>query len=91
MNQAKNDLKAALQKEGQPQHRDVPESVESVPVQHAQRRRSRQGKKIVSGHFEKAVHRQLKIICLETDATIQDLLADSLNLLFEKHGKAPIA
>ncbi len=91
MNRAKNDLKAALQQEGQPSSRDVPESVDPAPVQHAQRRPSRQGKKLISGHFDKDVHYQLKLLCLETDSTIQDLLAESLNLLFEKHGKAPIA
>lgn len=95
MNRAKNDLKSALQKEGvlpeSNRQLPVPEPVDPVPVAHAHRRRSRQGKKIVSGHFEKAVHRQLKVICLETDSTIQELLADSLNLLFEHHGKDPIA
>lgn len=91
MNQAKNDLKAALQKEGQPSSRDTSESVDQAPVEHPQRRPSRQGKKLISGHFDKDVHYQLKLLCLETDSTIQDLLAESLNLLFEKHNKDPIA
>ena len=91
MDSAKNDLKTALQQEGQPQRSDTPESVDQAPVEHAQRRPSRQGKKLISGHFDKDVHYQLKLLCLETDSTIQDLLADSLNLLFEKHEKAPIA
>ena len=91
MKQAKNNLKSALQQEGQPPGSDTPESVDQAPVQHAHRRPSRQGKKLISGHFDKAVHFQLKVICLETDSTIQQLLADSLNLLFEKHDKEPIA
>ena len=86
MNQAKNDLKTALQQEAKP-----PRSRTSESVGPSSRRPSRQGKKLISGHFEKAVHFQLKVICLETDATIQELLADSLNLLFEKHDKEPIA
>lgn len=91
MKQAKNDLKSALQQEGQPPISDTPESVAPAPGQHAQRRPSRQGKKLISGHFDKAVHYQLKVICLETGSTIQGLLAESLNLLFEKHDKEPIA
>ena len=91
MKQANNDLKTALQQEGQPPISDTPKSVDQAPVEHAQRRPSRQGKKLISGHFDKDVHYQLKLLCLETDSTIQDLLAESLNLLFEKHNKDPIA
>ena len=91
MNRAKNDLKTALQQEGQPSSNDTPELVDQAPVEHAQRRPSRQGKKLISGHFDKDVHYQLKLLSLETDSTIQQLLADSLNLLFEKHDKEPIA
>ncbi|MCG9132726.1 hypothetical protein J5I95_13695 [Candidatus Poribacteria bacterium] len=91
MNPAKNDLKAALQKEGQPPGSDTPKSVDPAPVEPSSRRPSRQGKKLISGHFDKDVHHQLKVICLETDSTIQKLLAESLNLLFEKHKKEPIA
>ena len=28
---------------------------------------------------------------LETDATVQDLMREALNDLFQKHGRAPIA
>lgn len=91
MNRSKNDLKAALQPVATPASRDIPESVESEPVEQSHRRPSRRDKKLIAGHFEKAVHFQLKVICLETDSTIQELLSDSLNLLFEKHDKEPIA
>lgn len=91
MNRSKNNLKAALQPVAEPPSRDTSESVESEPVEQPYRRPSRRDKKLIAGHFDKAVHFQLKVICLETDATIQELLADSLNLLFEKHDKEPIA
>ena len=52
---------------------------------------SRQGKKAVTGHFDPAVSRQLKQLALDRDTTVQSLLAEALNVLFEKYGKNPIA
>ena len=43
---------------------------------------SRQGKKAISGHFDKDVHRQLKVLALEKDTSIQNLLSQALNALF---------
>lgn len=61
-----------------------PEKAQSVPP-------SRAGKKIVSGHFDPAVTRQLKQLALDQEATVQSLLAEALNDLFAKHGKQRIA
>lgn len=52
---------------------------------------SRQGKKMISGHFDKDVHRQLKMLALEKDTSIQGLLSEALNALFERNNKPPIA
>ena len=52
---------------------------------------SRQGKKMISGHFNKDVHRQLKMLAIEKDTSIQDLLSEALNALFERNNKPPIA
>ena len=52
---------------------------------------SRQGKKMISGHFDKDVHRQLKMLAIERDTSIQDLLSEALNALFERNNKPPIA
>lgn len=52
---------------------------------------SRQGKKAITGFFDPVVSRQLKQIGLEEDKTVQALLAEALNDLFEKYGKNPIA
>lgn len=52
---------------------------------------SREGKKAVTGHFAPEVSKQLKMLALEEDSTIQSLLAEALNDLFEKRGKSPIA
>jgi hypothetical protein len=52
---------------------------------------SRLGKKTIAGHFDPAVSRQLRALGLEHDRTVQDLLSEALNGLFEKYGKPPIA
>jgi hypothetical protein len=54
-------------------------------------RSSRQGKKIISGHFDPAVSRQLKQLALDQNSNIQALLAEALNDLFIKHGRKPLA
>ncbi len=62
----------------------TPKSTVAVPP-------SRQGKKMISGHFDKDVHRQLKMLAIEKDTSIQDLLSEALNALFERNNKPPIA
>jgi hypothetical protein len=52
---------------------------------------SRQGKKAISGFFDRAVSRQLKQIGIDHDKTGQELLAEAINGLFQKYGKPPIA
>jgi hypothetical protein len=51
---------------------------------------SRIGKKAITGHFEPAAARQLKMLGVESDRSIQSLLEEALNDLFRKHGKSPI-
>ena len=50
-------------------------------------RPSRTGRKLVAGHFDPKVAKQLKILAAEEDTTIQALLEEALNLLFVKKGK----
>ena len=52
---------------------------------------SRQGKKFIGAYFEPEVSKQLKILAAETEKTSQALLAEALNLLFERYRKNPIA
>jgi len=52
---------------------------------------SRKDKKIISGHFDLAVSKQLKQIAAEEDKTIQELLGEALNDLFIKKNRLPIA
>ncbi len=52
---------------------------------------SRAGKKAIAGFFDPAVSRQLKEIGLEKDMSVQALLREALNDLFEKYGRSRIA
>ena len=48
-------------------------------------------KRLVGGHFSPAVQQQVRIIAASQDATIQSVLAEALNDLFEKQGYPRIA
>ena len=52
---------------------------------------TRRGTKQVSGHFEPTVLRQLKQIGLDEDMTVQELLGEALDLLFQSRGRPTIA
>jgi hypothetical protein len=52
---------------------------------------SRVGKKVIAGHFDPAVIRQIKILAVNQDSSIQALLTEAMNDLFEKHNLKPIA
>lgn len=51
-------------------------------------RPSRVGTKLVAGHFDPRIARQLRMIAVEEDTTVQALLEEALDLLFVKKGKA---
>jgi len=53
-------------------------------------RTSRVGTRLIAGHFDPAVARQLRLLAAEEDTTIQALLAEALNLLFVKKGKGKL-
>ena len=54
------------------------------------KRPSREGRRLVAGHFEPAVARQLKLLAAEEDTTVQALLEEALDLLFVKKGRGAI-
>lgn len=56
-----------------------------------QRGHARQEKKLIGGHFDKAVHYQLKLMALERECSVQHLLAEALDYLFTHNGKNTIA
>ncbi len=52
---------------------------------------SRQGKKTIIGYFDPDVIKQLKLIGIEEDLSIQSMMQEAINDFFTKHSKAQIA
>lgn len=52
---------------------------------------SRKGQKLIGAWHDPVVQKQLKILSAETGRSIRELHAEALNMLFERHGKNPIA
>ena len=52
---------------------------------------ARAGKRLIGGHFDKAVSRQLRELAAREDATVQALLAEAMNMLFAARGLPQIA
>lgn len=75
--------------QGEMQRADAPPP--PAPVSQSYVAPSRRGKKVVSGHFDTEVSKQLKLLCVEHDTSLQALLTEALNDLFTKYGKSPIA
>jgi hypothetical protein len=48
---------------------------------------TRLGSRQVSGHFKAEVAQALRLLAAEQDREQQELLAEALNMLFERYGK----
>ena len=42
----------------------------------------------VSGHFKADVSQTLRLIAVEQDRDVQEIMAEALNMVFERYGKA---
>lgn len=51
----------------------------------------RRGKSFVGGYFPPEVARQVKLLAVENDTTVQSLTGEALNHLFASYGKPEIA
>lgn len=69
---------SAKKKETQP----TESKAELVPLQDA--RPSEDERKVISGHFDKALYRQLAHLAIDRDVSMQALMVEALHLLFEK-------
>ena len=54
------------------------------------RRCARRGRKAVTIYLDTAAHRQLRMLALEQSRSVQDLMTEATNDLFQKLGKARI-
>jgi len=52
---------------------------------------ARGGAKHIGGYFTPQVSKQLRSLAVEEDTTVQDLLAEALNMLFQSRGLPMIA
>ena len=92
MGKQKTDLKTSLQQSaGEFQKPDLAVVEDTVPETHQQRSPSRRGKKSFTLYIDPDAHDQLTLLKIETRKSIQDLGVEALNLLFNLHGKPPIA
>lgn len=55
------------------------------------KRPSRQGVKHIGGYFDPVVSKQLRTIAIDEDSSVQALLGEALDLLFQSRGKPMIA
>ena len=62
-----------------------------TPADMATQPPSRRGKKALIGYFDPGVSLQLKQIALEEDSSVQRLLGEAIDLLFQSRGKPTIA
>jgi len=50
------------------------------------RAKAREGKKAIVGYYSPEMSQQLQGLAIKQERTMQAMLGDGLNLLFEKHG-----
>jgi hypothetical protein len=88
----KADLAASLAEAGGSTRRKPEPVAPSTPAApQAKQQPSRKDTSPITVHFPKQVRNQLKIMAVELDTTMHDLVAEAFNDLFAKHGKPEIA
>ena len=87
----KVDLAAAMRSVAKPAPATSPAAAGTASSEPRATARTREGTRIVAGHFAIPVHRQLRLIAVQEDRTLQDLLAEAINDLFAKRGIPPVA
>lgn len=76
--------KATLIEASRPQPQEVQQKIET-------KRSSRDGKRQLAAYFDRDACKQFKALAAMRDRTVQELLGEAVNDLFEKYGKPPIA
>ena len=82
--QPTNDLKSLLS--GTTETDETPVVV-AAP---AKRNSKRQGKKVVMTFVDKSFHKQLRLVSIEKEINMEDLVRDALELYLEMHQRKPI-
>ena len=74
-----------------PQETTTKTEVEATPKSENNLRPSRKDKRHIGGYFSSDVYRQLRLIGVEKDMTMQDMMAEAFNAFFQINDKPPIA
>jgi hypothetical protein len=85
------DEREGVQRHPKPPTQPIEIQPEPSPVMGRAQQQSRQGKVAITQWVDPVVRKQLAQLALDLDTSQAALIAESLNLLFEKHGKPPIA
>lgn len=64
---------------------------ESTPTPKRKSRAKKTRQVHLGGYFDPVVHKQFKLLAVEKDLSVQDLMREALNLVFTKYKKPPIA
>ena len=91
MTQKKSLSEAFKDRKGQPEKDTESQAVSEYPKKRTQLPKSRQEKRSLTGWYPPEIHRQVRLIAAQEDKTLEEVVGDALNLLFEKHGMPPIA
>ena len=98
MSKQRRDLADAMEKDLSDDPVTINEPHRQTPKKHQTvNRPSRENTQLVGAHFDPSVGRQLEMLRAELQidrqqkVTVKAILAEALNMYFEKHGKAPIA
>lgn len=68
-----------------------PAAIQQEPEPSPHARPSRRAAKHVGGYFDPVVSKQLRAIALEEDSSVQALLAEAIDMLFQSRRKPTIA
>ena len=97
MPKTQNSLQAVLERQAGSSTQDAPPPAprssgsDTAPERPKFTRPSREGKKLIAAHVDPKVARQLKLLAVEDDTTVQALLEEAIDLLFVKKGHTAIA
>jgi hypothetical protein len=86
----KPNLAAIVEAAGSTRRQPVPAPAAAPPATQA-KPRVRQATRQIAAHFPEEVAWQLRELAVERRTTIQALIAEALNDLFQKHGRPEIA
>jgi hypothetical protein len=88
----RNSLQAVLERQARGPVERVPSTPNqaNAPSSPKFHRPSREGRRLIAGHFDPKVAKQLKLLAAEEETTVQSLLEEALDLLFVKKGRGAI-